>query len=907
MLEERIDRRYTAYGGAAVLFRCEKKEVLVESGAGTGKAQPLDAIVYTPSGPLPMGFILPGMEVCTPSGAAQVVAVWPQGKQDVYQVEFSTGEIVRCTEDHLWKINCGEVVSTWNLLRGGGQEVPLARLEFREREQEISPYIMGVLLGDGHLRPGLISFSTADDQIYDEVHIGLPPGYKLRPRGKYGFAIGCDGWRPRWRQRRGSVRKRGSRYYASAQVLRERRYFGGFDTREEAQAAIDSRDLTADHRGWWGVIASLGLENSRSWDKFVPELYKYASAEQRLAVLQGLMDTDGTVDRKTGMPSFTTVSRRLAEDVRFLFESLGGLASITEKKTSGRRAYNVWPRYHDNKSLFRLDRKRDLARQRKKRVIRKAVRVTKVGREECQCITVDTPDGLYFTDHAVVTHNSFSVMWRVNHLCRKYPGSRHVFARDKRTALNQSVLPDWEKDVLYHGHPALRGPRRTHRESYIYPNGSEVILHSLENVDRILSAQFDTINIFQAEELQDEDVWESLTTRLRYGRMPFGQIVADVNPSAAAHWLNVRADRKICTPCLHGVGRPEGMPTVIEMDEAEGKPICPLCKGRVWEYQMQRILYRHEDNPLWYDQNKKKWTKQGKEYIGNTLGRLTGVNRERLLKHRWVSESGVILDEYDPKVHLLEGSLVEPGKDINNPDSPNWTLYVNGWAKPVNLVKFGAGVDWGFYPDPGVITVWGYDEQWRRFLVEEVYHTRKQIEWWADVADELRKKYDIAYFACDPSRPDYREMFNIRMMTRFGRSGRQIAVKADNRLRSKPKAQGKDLAGIDLMRWGLRDPDGEVRTYFLKETNRGWGIDTAMRKANRPVSTTQEILQWVWAKDSDGKDLGKPDPKCDDHGLDSFRYEMSIGWLGRHEERQEEKGPKPGSIRALLWSQYKDY
>lgn len=504
------------------------------------------------------------------------------------------------------------------------------------------------------------------------------------------------------------------------------------------------------------------------------------------------------------------------------------------------------------------------------------------------------------------TGKSFSLMQMAKYRCLKYPGSRHVFARETRKALTESILPDWDARVLWRGHPAIGRARRSHRDSYEFPNGSIVVLHSLENVDRILSAQFDSISIFQAEELQDEDIWDKMTTRLRYGVIPKGQIIGDVNPAADTHWLNRRADRKICWPCSEGVGRPGRMPTIIEMDEEWGPPTCPLCRKKVWKYQMHRILFRHEDNPLWYDWEKQEWTPEGREYIGNTLGRLKGVQRERLLKHRWVSEAGVILDEWDPKVHMIDGRLYGPGEDPGLIDCPHWRLHVHNrkeeFPEPVTLIKFGAGVDWGFHPDPGVISTWGYDDQGRRFLVDEVIRLREQIEWWASTADDLRKRYGIEFFACDPSRPDYIEAFNLRMTPRFGRS-RPIAVGANNKLRAKAKSPGKDLVGIDLMRWGLRDPNGVVRTFVLRETAR-LGIDKEMRRQNRPIGFAQEVTAWVYDKDADGQELERPDPSCDEHALDAARYEASIGWFGIIDVDESIRGgPKPGSIRAMLWDE----
>jgi phage terminase large subunit len=505
------------------------------------------------------------------------------------------------------------------------------------------------------------------------------------------------------------------------------------------------------------------------------------------------------------------------------------------------------------------------------------------------------------------TGKTFSWMQKANAVARNYPESRQVFARLSRKSLNDSVLPEWEQKVLWRGHPAIHGTATwNHREDYRYPNGSAIILHSLDNIDRILSSQYDRIYIAQAEELVGPAgvaIWEKLITRLRNGKTPYGQITADVNPAGEAHFLNKRANTKICRICFEGIGRE--MPLVVEMDEDQGPPVCPECGSDLWKYQMHRILYRHEDNPLWYDHDLEEWTERGKVYIGQTLGLLKGVQRERLLKHRWVAEEGIILDEWDPKTHLLDAQLVAPGEDVVDPLAPNWKLYVKDWPKPVDLVWFGAGVDWGFYPDPGVIQVWGYDELGRRFRVAEVMKTRWQIETWAECAYQLKKLFDIKYFACDPARNDHIEAFNLRMRSSFGRGGGAFAIRADNRLRSKPKTGVKDLVGIDLMRHGLRDPDGHVTTFLVRNAT-PLGIDKTMKKEGRPTSTEEEVTQWVYARNADGRALALPSDRCDDHGLAAWRYEVSEGWMRTGSIDRGRKAWSPTSYGARIWATYKD-
>jgi len=88
-----------------------------------------------------------------------------------------------------------------------------------------------------------------------------------------------------------------------------------------------------------GALDQLRLWGVGGHEKFVPEAYKWASAQDRLSVLQGLMDTDGTRDYRRGTGAeFYSHSRQLAEDVAFLARSLGGSARVRSKRDGWRVA-----------------------------------------------------------------------------------------------------------------------------------------------------------------------------------------------------------------------------------------------------------------------------------------------------------------------------------------------------------------------------------------------------------------------------------------------------------------------------------------------------------------------------------------------------------------------------------------
>lgn len=477
------------------------------------------------------------------------------------------------------------------------------------------------------------------------------------------------------------------------------------------------------------------------------------------------------------------------------------------------------------------------------------------------------------------TGKSYSLMQKANWTAREYPGCRQLFARQTRKSLNISILPSWRDEVLFRAHPAVsRTASLEHQDIYRYPNGSTIDVLGLENIERVLSAQYDRIYIFQAEETS-VDVWEKLISRLRYGKTPYHQITADVNPAGEFHWLNVRGDEYACLnlDCGETVRIPNSEKEYMD---------CSGCGGKMRK-RMRRFRYRHEDNPRWYDHDLEEWTEDGVLYVGGALGALKGVRRDRLLLHRWVSEEGIILEEYEPEIHMVSGEI-ERNKSLDKT-----YLHLLERKDPIELKYFTAGVDWGFWPDPGVISVWGYDgnkPEPRAYRVAEVYKLRWQLEEWAEVAEELWREFNIRFFACDPSLPGNIETFNTRMGGRSGRGVPSVAIKADNAWES----------GIDLIRWGLRDPlTKEVHTYFLRDSLR-YGRDEELARTGRPVCTEQEIHSYVYLKQEDGRpNREKADEACDEHGIDAWRYNAKLNWKRNFGRKPPKKKWEANTYGAL--------
>jgi hypothetical protein len=152
------------------------------------------------------------------------------------------------------------------------------------------------------------------------------------------------------------------------------------------------------------IFVSMHGLSSHGNDKKVPEEFLYGSVAQRLALLQGLMDSDGTVS-PDGKAFFGSNSRHLIADVMFLVRSLGGQASWNSTgRTGGHKAY-----LRMEQQMFRLPRKQ--ARHRPlRRWMQPILAINPIPDEPSQCIALDNAHQQFAAGEFVRTHDS-SYRW----------------------------------------------------------------------------------------------------------------------------------------------------------------------------------------------------------------------------------------------------------------------------------------------------------------------------------------------------------------------------------------------------------------------------------------------------------------------------------------------------------------
>ena len=296
---------------AATMMKAAAERTATEAGDGP---QDLDSLILTPTGWVRMGDIKVGDKICGTNRSIQtVLGVYPKGKKVKHNVYLSGGAIVSCCLDHLWDVNTNwgiqkilplsEINKDYKQIESDNSikhkyYVKPTIVEFNECKEllTIDPYFLGVLLGDGSLsgtHRGSIEIAIGKKKEHILSKLVLPEGVIMR-------ATWVD-----------------SKNYFRV------KFTGTSDNN------ISLRTL----------LSQFGLLGVTSKDKFIPKEYLYSSKETREKLLQGLLDTDGHINKRR-LFEFTTMSDKLATDIVDLCKSLGKQISRQIKDQSKSKGYS---------------------------------------------------------------------------------------------------------------------------------------------------------------------------------------------------------------------------------------------------------------------------------------------------------------------------------------------------------------------------------------------------------------------------------------------------------------------------------------------------------------------------------------------------------------------------------------
>jgi recombination protein RecA len=396
---------------------------------GSGKALALGTPIPTPKGWTTMGELSPGQEVFAGDGSSTRVtfATPVMTGHECFRVRFSDGSEVIADADHQWV-----TTTLWGRTERWSPAVVTTRemeatlwardghtlnhaiqtcgpLDYPAQELPVAPYTLGAWLGDG--TTDAASITCVDPEILDEIR---RDGYRVHHNNPWQHSQ-APRYHIAWLPERPACLLAGPRCSPGGTVIA--RGLCGYHYYSERRNGRLSE---------WPVRAAVSLQAQLRklgvlGNKYIPESYLHASVEQRLALLQGLMDTDGTVSaagsgtgRGHGCAAceFSVVNERLARDVHELLLGLGVKVTIREAPAvlQGRV---VGTRYRlgfqTNLPVFRLPRKarRLIPLRTRRATLRYVTAVEPVASVPVRCIQVDHPSHTYLAGRECIpTHNT---------------------------------------------------------------------------------------------------------------------------------------------------------------------------------------------------------------------------------------------------------------------------------------------------------------------------------------------------------------------------------------------------------------------------------------------------------------------------------------------------------------------
>lgn len=393
---------------------------------------------------------------------------------------------------------------------------------------------------------------------------------------------------------------------------------------------------------------------------------------------------------------------------------------------------------------------------------------------------------------AAGTGKSNGALMRLHLLCLQYPGIRCLIVRKTHASLASTTLVTFNKKVAkemlanrsvrWYGGSANKPP------AYLYSNGSEIVVGGMNDPGKVMSAEYDIVFADESTELTVED-WELARSRLRNGVLPWQAQWAACNPGPPTHWLKQRSN----------------------------------------DGQLRMLTSLHRDNPAYYTRDG-RLTTAGAAYM-DILDGLTGVRRSRLLHGQWAAADGLVYEDWNDAVHLVD--------KFDVPES--WPRYM--------------AVDFG-YTNPMVVQWWAVDPDGRAYLYREIYKTQTLVEDMARLALSFMQDRHGKWTEPKPK----------ALICDHDAEGRATLAR---HLKMSTRAADKRVKiGIQQVQSRLRVAgDGRPRLMIMRDCT--VKRDRRLIDAKKPASTAEEITGYVWLNNDKKEDTVE---KTDDHGCDTMRY-----------------------------------
>lgn len=429
-------------------FYSSADELFFGGSAGGGKGASKGSLIVTPFGFKKVEDLKRGDLICNPDGTVQkVLRLYDMGEKQCYIFKFIDGSEIEVTDDHLWlhwyasknlksQKTQEKIYGLYSPDKGVHFEITDKLLdtteglyEYHKKQEEaqasgkrpywilipltnpvkytypishnikpmmFSPYILGVLLGDGCITgTSILSFASVDQEIIERMDNEL---------AEYGLKVSDTN-----------------------------------KTKDRVSHNIILKN-SGDENILKNKLEKLNLWGTNSSTKFIPKPFLYGSVEDRIALAQGLIDTDGYVDDR-GHLTYTTISPQLRDDVRQLFMSLGCKVTVYEKPGRYKNddgeivecqlAYNLYIQGEHLERFASLPRKADRCKAYNGGVSepgRRVVSIEKSGIKQSYCVSVSNPNGLFLLGDFIVTHNTDLLIGLA--ISEKSPHQRSIIFRE---------------------------------------------------------------------------------------------------------------------------------------------------------------------------------------------------------------------------------------------------------------------------------------------------------------------------------------------------------------------------------------------------------------------------------------------------------------------------------------------
>ncbi|MBM4020213.1 MAG: helicase, partial [Planctomycetes bacterium] len=394
-------------------LRTARSTLLVQP---TGCHAPGTPILMFDGSVKPVEDVRVGDRLMGPDSRPRHVLALAHGRGRMYRIVPVKGEPFVVNEDHILTLvrtsekngrpdRGGEVIDvsvhewlSWPKYRKHLHKLLRTGVNFPAQDPPvIDPYFLGVLLGDGGLKRG-ISVTTPEPEIVRELE---------------------DQARLRRMRLRAEPAGKAETYHFVSEMGAVGRY--GSNLHQE--------------------LVLLGLRGRGSGDKFVPIEYRSARREDRLALLAGLMDTDGHLT--CGGYDYISQSPRLAADLAFVARSVGLAAYVSPCTKTCTQTDSTGTYYRVSISgdasciPCRVARKKAPPRRQKKDVLRTGFHAEFLGEGEYYGFTLDA-DGRFLLGDFTVTHNTGKTV-TFAHVINRMPMGRTLVLAHREELIFQAA------------------------------------------------------------------------------------------------------------------------------------------------------------------------------------------------------------------------------------------------------------------------------------------------------------------------------------------------------------------------------------------------------------------------------------------------------------------------------------